>query len=158
MNNRGFALPMVLGVVAILTILSISLHSLLTIDKTGDKLIASNNAFYAADNGIQTSIWRLNTKGFAFVRDTGILDGTENINGLIYEKYRLPDGDNNKLLMLVPADAASKSIILTANDIDHVILRSTGKYNDLYRTIEVNFFNDDIWKITFLTEIKSHIK
>ncbi len=142
-NSQGFALPLVLGIMAVLLILSfsayqISINNQYILSKTIDK----DKALYQAESGYNQCLWELNSNSYTFYKGLDKSPQKITFKGEPYCKYRLPDGDNYRLEILVPLKRFP-GIADLQEDNNNLIIRSTGWEDanpDYLRTIEVEVY------------------
>lgn len=142
-NSRGFALPLVLGVMAVLAILSFSAYQISINNQTLlSRTIDTDKALYQAENGYNQCLWELNSTSYTFYKALDKNPEDYTFNGAPYKRYRLPDQDNYRLEILVPMKKLPGVDDLQESNND-LIIRSTGweTSNPNYmRTIEVEVY------------------
>ncbi len=147
-NNWGFTLPLVLCIITVLLILSFSAYSLsMNNRQILSKSLDKDIALYNAESAYNKALWQLNNIGYSFytMHDTSPID--DEFNSKPYRFYRLPDGDNYRLEILVPLREIIDMPGKFKEDNNNLIIRATGwdiKTPNYLRTIEV-----EVYKRTF---------
>ncbi len=142
-DSRGFILPLVLGIIAVLLILSFSAYSLsMNNQQMLSKSLHKDIALYNAESAYNQALWQINSIGYLFYKVHDTNPKEIEFNSEPYRLYRLPDGDNNRLEVLVPLlEVPGRDELKEDNN--NLIIRATGwdtKTPNYLRTIEVKVY------------------
>jgi len=146
-NQQGAALPMVLILMVLMIILSAAAYQ---VSQGNTGLIAmaasSEKAFYAAEQGYNRTLWRLNEKPNFLTDDDPNPDKIEypTTSGNFYNRYELTPASNYRVHVLVPLETVAGNEV---EDNYRRIIRSTGwdnRYPERLRSIEA-----EVYKKTF---------
>lgn len=139
-SQQGAALAVVLILMGLLVVLSYAAYQ---ISANKQSLIAwatgGDKALYAAEQGYNRCLWRLNNDGYKFLPAEDPSPEKITLNSQDYNRYDLAPGPNYRLQVLVPLETVPGQIDLK-EDTRRCIVRSTGwekKKPDRLRTIEV---------------------
>ncbi|NLV22835.1 MAG: DUF4900 domain-containing protein [Syntrophomonadaceae bacterium] len=144
-NQHGATLPMVLIVMVLMVILSAAAYQV-SQGNTGIIAMASSSekALYAAEQGYNRTLWRLNNEKTNFLVIEDASPDQIQYGGKDYNRYELTAGPNYRVHVLVPLIDIGGS---TDEDNYRRIIRSTGwdsRYPERLRSIEV-----EVYKKTF---------
>lgn len=140
-NQHGSALPMVLIVMVLMVILSAAAYQV-SQGNTGIIAMASSSekALYAAEQGYNRTLWRLNNEKTNFLVIEDASPDQIQYGGKDYNRYELTAGPNYRVHVLVPLIDIGGS---TDEDNYRRIIRSTGwdsRYPERLRSIEVGVY------------------
>ena len=146
-NQHGAALPMVLILMILMIILSAAAYQV-SRGNTGLVAIASSSekALYAAEQGYNRTLWRLNNEKSDFLAAEDSNPDLIQYDDKDYNLYELEPGPNYRLNVLVPLIEIEGQTD-KVEDNNRRIIRSTGwdsRYPERLRTIEV-----EVYKKTF---------
>lgn len=155
-NQQGAALPMVLILMILMFILSVAAYQV-SQGNTGIIAVASTSekAFYAAEQGYNRTLWRLNNEkdNFLIIEDNSpelIQYGDKE-----YNLYELEPGPNYRINVLVPlVEIEGQTDKVEDNNLR--VIRSTGwdkSHPERLRTIEV-----EVYKKTFTQFVMANDK
>lgn len=158
-NQRGAALPMVIMVMILMCVLSAAAYQI-SQGNTGLIAMASSNerALYAAEQGYNRTLWRLNNEAtnFLITEDPNPTE-EEYGNEKYYNLYELTAGPNYRLNVLVPlVDIAGNK----TEDKTKRIIRSTGwdaKKPDRLRSIEVEVYKKSFTQFAMANDSEKDI-
>lgn len=146
-NARGFALPLVLGVIVVLLILSLAAYEVsLNNQQISARTLSHDKALYQAESAYNKCLWELNSTGYTFYQALDPSPEDITFNNKDYRRYRLPEGSNYRQEVLVPLVTVPGMSDLQ-EDNNHLIIRSTAWETadpGHLRTIEV-----EVYKRTF---------
>lgn len=148
-KQQGAALPMVLILMVFMVILSAAAYQV-SQGNTGIIAMATSydKAFYAAEQGYNRTLWRLNNEKSNFLTAEDANPNKIEYGGEEYNLYNLTAGPNYRLNVLVP-------LVKVEGQTDKVednyrrIIRSTGwdsRYPERLRTIEVEVYEKTFTK------------
>ena len=144
-NQQGAALTMVLILMVFMVVFSIAAYQM-SQGNTGSIAMASSSekAFYAAEQGYNKTLWRINNEKPSFLAAEDSSPDPITYDGKDYNLYELKPGPNYRINVLVPLMDIAGS---TVEDPYRRIIRSTGwdsRYPERLRSIEV-----EVYKKTF---------
>lgn len=146
-NQRGAVLTIVLIVMILMIILSAAAYH---ISQSNTQIVTraatNEKALYAAEQGYNKVLWRLNNEKNSFLKNEDSSPEEITYDGNPYNLYKLSDGPNYRLNVLVPlVDIPGQADRVEDNN--RRIIRSTGweeDYPEQLRSIEV-----EVYKKTF---------
>ncbi|MGS0764011.1 DUF4900 domain-containing protein [Syntrophomonas curvata] len=146
-NQQGAALPLVLILMILMFILSAAAYQV-SQGNTGIVAMASSSekALYAAEQGYNRTLWRLNNEKTNFLAAEDSSPEEIYYGGKPYNLYKLTAGSNYRVQVLVPLVEIAGSTD-KAEDSYRRIIRATGwdnRYPERLRSIEV-----EVYKKTF---------
>ena len=155
-NQHGAALPMVLILMILMIILSAAAYQV-SRGNTGLVAIASSSekALYAAEQGYNRTLWRLNNEKSDFLAAEDSNPDLIQYDDKDYNLYELEPGPNYRLNVLVPLIEIEGQTD-KVEDNNRRIIRSTGwdsRYPERLRTIEV-----EVYKKTFTQFVMANDK